>query len=160
MGKKSLTINSTRVQGRRPFKNVPHFINVFFLTILCWLMKHYYEDERVGWSIGRWWDRPRWRGEICVWESVKGITDVAPRGLTLLCWVSLCLLKSTFLWNALPQRSQEKGLYPECFLVCVIRLLLWLNAFPQTTHLWGFSPKKFVKVKYQSKIFCNKFCCR
>ena len=27
-------------------------------------------------------------------------------------------------------------------LVCVIRLLLWLKAFPQTMHLCGFSPEK------------------
>lgn len=57
------------------------------------------------------------------------------------CCVSLCLLRSTFLWKPLPQRSQANGLYPVCFLLCVMRLELWLNAFPHTWHLCGFSPK-------------------
>lgn len=58
------------------------------------------------------------------------------------CCVSLCLLRSTFLWKPLPQRSQPNGLYPVCFLLCVMRLELWLNAFPHTWHLCGFSPEK------------------
>lgn len=58
----------------------------------------------------------------------------------LLCWVSLCLRKSTFLWNALPHVWQAKGLYPVCFLEWVIRFEDWLNALPQTEHLCGFSP--------------------
>lgn len=61
-------------------------------------------------------------------------------GRSSVCWVSLCLLRSTFLWNARPQRSQAKGLKPVCFLECVIRFDDWLNALPQTVHLWGFSP--------------------
>ena len=76
--------------------------------------------------------------------------------MKLLCWVSLCLLRSTFLWNLRPHRSHENGLYPVCFLVWVIRLLLWLNAFPQTMHLCGFSPENiFFKnhLKYISMIF-------
>ena len=57
------------------------------------------------------------------------------------CWESLCLLKSTFRWNLLSQSPQANGLYPVCFRMCVIRLLLWEKDFPQTTHLWGFSPE-------------------
>ena len=58
------------------------------------------------------------------------------------CWESRCLRRSTFLWNLLSQSPQAKGLYPVCFLMCVIRLLLWENDLPQTTHLWGFSPAR------------------
>lgn len=64
-----------------------------------------------------------------------------PKGLNSVCWVSLCLLRSTFLWKALPQRSQAKGLNPVCFRECVIKFELWLKAFPHTWHLWGFSPE-------------------
>ena len=38
-------------------------------------------------------------------------------------------------WKLLPQRSQVNGLNPVCFLLCVMRLEDWLNAFPHTTHL-------------------------
>lgn len=56
------------------------------------------------------------------------------------CWDSLCLRRSTFLWKAFSQRPQEKGLYPVCLRMCVMRFEDWLNAFEHTTHLWGFSP--------------------
>lgn len=56
------------------------------------------------------------------------------------CCVSRCLRKSTFRWKPLPHRSQPKGLKPVCFRLWVMRLELWLKAFPHTWHLWGFSP--------------------
>ena len=56
------------------------------------------------------------------------------------CWESLCRRKSTFLWNRFSQIPQANGLYPLCFLIWVIRLEDWLNTFPHTTHLCGFSP--------------------
>ena len=56
------------------------------------------------------------------------------------CWVSLCLRRSTFRWNARPQTSQANGLNPVCFLEWVIKLDDWLNALPHTEHLCGFSP--------------------
>ena len=33
-----------------------------------------------------------------------------------------------------------RRVWPECLRVWVMRLLLWLKAFPHTTHLCGFSP--------------------
>lgn len=57
------------------------------------------------------------------------------------CCVSRCLRKSTFRWKPLPHRSQPKGLKPVCFRLWVMRLELWLKAFPHTWHLWGFSPE-------------------
>ncbi len=49
---------------------------------------------------------------------------------------------SIFTWKLLPHSSQLNGLNPVCFLEWVMRLEDWLNAFPHTTHLWGFSPEK------------------
>ena len=42
----------------------------------------------------------------------------------------------------LKQRNVKEvwRVWPECLRVWVMRLLLWLNAFPHTTHLCGFSP--------------------
>lgn len=34
----------------------------------------------------------------------------------------------------------DKLILPVCLRLCVIRLLDWLNDFPHTEHLWGFSP--------------------
>lgn len=76
------------------------------------------------------------------------------------CCVSLCLLRSTFLWKPLPQRSQANGLYPVCFLLCVMRLELWLNAFPHTWHLCGFSPKFKKKKRFYSSSDCFFFCAK
>lgn len=56
------------------------------------------------------------------------------------CCVSRCRLRSTFLWKPFPHRSQPKGLKPVCLRLWVMRLELWLKAFPHTWHLWGFSP--------------------
>ena len=63
------------------------------------------------------------------------------------CWESLCLLKSTFRWKRFSQIPHANGLYPLCFLMCVIKLEDWLNTFPHTTHLWGFSPIRKIKCK-------------
>ena len=71
------------------------------------------------------------------WPDLSGV--ISP------CCVSLCLLRSTFLWKDLTHKSHENGLYPVCFLVWVIKLLLWLNALPQTMHLCGFSPEKRIR---------------
>lgn len=82
-------------------------------------------------------------------------TLVQSEGLTL-CWDSRCLLKSTFLWNARSQQSQANGLYPVCFLMWVIRFELWLKAFSQILHLWGFSPKqgslRWNKIRFSIRI--------
>ena len=43
-------------------------------------------------------------------------------------------------WKPLVQSSQLKGLKPVCFRLWVMRLELWLKAFPHTWHLCGFSP--------------------
>lgn len=59
-----------------------------------------------------------------------------------LCWFSWCLRRSTLRWKPLEQMSHPKGLKPVCLRLWVIRLELWLNAFPHTWHLWGFSPAK------------------
>ena len=56
------------------------------------------------------------------------------------CWVSTWRLRSTLRWNAFSQSAHEKGLYPVCLRMCVIRFDDWLNALPQITHLCGFSP--------------------
>ena len=87
-----------------------------------------------------WWRSPRgmWGWWLLNW--CRGWLELID--LTSLCCVSLCLLRSTFLWKDLPHKSHENGLYPVCFLLCVIRLLLWLNALPQTMHLWGLSPEE------------------
>ena len=107
------------------------------LTIrkMRWLTGRHGESYCEGWR-GRWWGSTKGRRGIWPnwwsgWLEINGFP----------CWVSLCLLRSTFLWNARPHMSHENGLYPVCFLVWVIRLLLWLNAFPHTLHLWGFSPE-------------------
>lgn len=78
-------------------------------------------------------------------EPIDGLWDVFRSA----CWVSRCLLRSTFRWNARPQSSQANGLKPVCFLECVIRLLLWENALPHTWHLCGFSPEttNFEKIR-------------
>lgn len=73
------------------------------------------------------------------------------------CWVSLCRLKSTFRWNALWHSSQANGLYPVCFLECVMRFELWLNAFPHTWHLCGFSPVNQTKQKINQYVLCIQF---
>ena len=101
-------------------------------------------DEGKGfWKLG-WWRSPRGRWDWGSLNCWRGWLDLS--GLISLCWVSLCLLRSTFLWNDLAHMSHENGLYPVCFLVWVIRLLLWLNALPQTMHLCGFSPAKRIRL--------------
>lgn len=70
--------------------------------------------------------------------------------LELLCWVSACLRRSTFLWKALPQ-AQEKGLNPVCLREWVIKLDDWEKLFPQVMHWWGFSPLQRTKGE-QSKV--------
>lgn len=133
------------------------------------------------------WSLPiRWSGMLisaCMaWTSPCGGICWALRSA---CWVSLCLLRSTFLWNARPHRSQAKGLKPVCLREWVMRFELWLNALPQTWHLCGFSPvDKEVEVSFGIKslylrysfvvhffnivvwvttwdesIFVRKFCC-
>lgn len=82
----------------------------------------------------------KWKRLAVDGDPGPALVPVVPDHLSPCC-VSLCLLRSTFLWKPLPQRSQANGLYPVCFLLCVIRLELWLKAFPHTWHLWGFSPK-------------------
>ena len=97
-------------------------------------------EEGIGeWNKG-WWRSPRGRRGWWLLNWCRGWLELID--LTSLCWVSLCLLRSTFLWKDLPHKSHENGLYPVCFLVWVIRLLLWLNALPQTMHLWGLSPEE------------------
>ena len=78
--------------------------------------------------------------DVRISDDEHRISGIWPRNSV--CWVSLCLLKSTFLWNDLPQRSHENGLNPVCFRLWVMRFELWLKAFPHTLHLWGFSPEK------------------
>lgn len=88
-----------------------------------------------------------------------GVWHYVTMGRSSVCWVSLCLRRSTFRWKALPHRSQAKGLKPVCFLEWVIRLEDWLKAFPHTVHLWGFSPgkknRKFVNF-YWNMVYMNK----
>ena len=60
---------------------------------------------------------------------------------------SRCRLRSTFRLKDMPQRKQAKGLKPECFRVCVMRFELCEKAFPQTTHLCGFSPVEIISVE-------------
>ena len=57
-----------------------------------------------------------------------------------LCWLSRCRRRSTLRWKPLAHSSQLKGLKPVCFRLWVMRLELWLKAFPHTWHLCGFSP--------------------
>lgn len=71
---------------------------------------------------------------------LPGVWHYVTMGRSSVCWVSLCLRRSTFRWKALPHRSQANGLKPVCFLEWVMRLEDWLKAFPHTVHLWGFSP--------------------
>lgn len=73
-------------------------------------------------------------------DSVVGAFHIADVSHFRPCCVSRCLRKSTFRWKPLPHRSQPKGLKPVCFRLWVMRLELWLKAFPHTWHLWGFSP--------------------
>ena len=61
-------------------------------------------------------------------------------------------------WKLLPQRSQLNGLYPVCFLLWVMRFEDWLKAFPQTTHLWGFSPAKRRKRKRMNECYFPHCC--
>lgn len=67
---------------------------------------------------------------------------VTGTGRISVCWVSLCLRRSTLRWKARPQRSQANGLKPVCLRLWVIRLEDWLKALPHTWHLCGFSPVK------------------
>ena len=97
--------------------------------------------DKGSWKMG-WLRSPRGpRG----WWLLKWRAWLDLSGLMSLCWVSLCLLRSTFLWKDLTHKSHENGLYPVCFLLWVIKLLLWLNALPQTMHLCGFSPEKIIR---------------
>ncbi len=57
------------------------------------------------------------------------------------CCVSIWRRKSTLRWNARKHLWHWNGLKPVCFRLCVIKFDDWENAFPQTIHLWGFSPK-------------------
>ena len=66
--------------------------------------------------------------------------DRAQRTYSNVSCVYLCLLKSTFRINDIPQSSHENGLNPLCLRQCVIRLDDWLNDLPQKLHWWGFSP--------------------
>jgi hypothetical protein len=54
-------------------------------------------------------------------------------------WVIMCLLRSQFLLNTLPQSWcwQLYGLISVCVNMCVFRFDLWLNDRPQVTHLCG-----------------------
>lgn len=88
-----------------------------------------------------------------------GVWHYVTMGRSSVCWVSLCLRRSTFRWNALPHRSQAKGLNPVCFLEWVMRLEDWLKALPHTVHLCGFSPgrnRNFVS-QHVRKIISTKF---
>ena len=76
-----------------------------------------------------------WQSQICIMGGVK----LLPR--LIMCCVSTCRRRSTFLWNARPHFVHAKGLNPECFLLCVIRLDDWLKALPHCRHLCGFSPE-------------------
>lgn len=89
------------------------------------------------------------------WDILPVFWHYVTIGRNSVCWVSLCRLRSTFLWNALPHKSQANGLNPVCFLEWVMRFEDWLNALPQTVHLCGFSPKR--KKKFVKKIESN-FC--
>lgn len=88
-----------------------------------------------------------WISGCMVWTSVCGGICWTLRSA---CCVSRCLLRSTFRWKARPHRSHAKGLKPVCLREWVIRFELWLNALPQTWHLWGFSP---VDKMYQSVLY-------
>lgn len=76
-------------------------------------------------------------------------------GFSTVCWDSLCRRKSTLRWNAFWHNSHENGLYPVCFLECVIKFELWLNAFPQTLHLCGFSPERKEKSNINNCVILN-----
>ena len=88
-------------------------------------------------------DNSLWLEEFVLWRiDFCWCTDEALDSRTPPCCVSWCLLKSTLRWKERQQLTQEKGLKPLCFRLCVIKLEDWVKAFPQMRHLYGRSPKK------------------
>ena len=52
----------------------------------------------------------------------------------------LCLVRLLEQLNAWPQSSQLYGFSPVWVRLCLVRSLDWLNAWPQSSQLYGFSP--------------------
>ena len=88
--------------------------------------------------------------------SFKGhlrLIIVFPSSASELCWASMCLFKSILRWNLFSQEVHPNGLYPLCFLICVIRLDDWLNDLWHTTQVWGFSPNgKRIKLIFSNSL--------
>ena len=55
-------------------------------------------------------------------------------------WIWTCLLRWSFVMNALPHIEQRNGLAPLCMRKCTSRVVFWEKLLPQTVHSNGFSP--------------------
>lgn len=70
-------------------------------------------------------------------------------------WVLRCLIRCEFWLNFFPHSWHVKGFSPVWVLWCVWRLVFWLKHFPHHEHLYGFIPWCVVRCLLRSELHLN-----
>ena len=70
-------------------------------------------------------------------------------------WVLRCLIRWEFWLNFFPHSWHVKGFSPVWVLWCVWRCEFWLKLFPHHEHLYGFTPWCVVKCLLRSDLHLN-----